>query len=178
MILQSLIVHWYNLFSTLASEHWARSQTSLTLTHLFLLTCIISYHGALSAIFYITTLIWLIPKPQKLAFKSSPLHIACLGGLLFSYLLWMLSFFWNRAGFCILAVYELVVIAFLSKCNCISWKFTQAQFAYVKPFDDYVNYIHIRMNSNSTLCYLAQRYQDLPLSLFGVLFILLMPLYP
>lgn len=60
---------------------------------------------------------------------------------------------WNRAGFCILTVCELVSTGFLSKCNCIPWKFTQPQFAYVKPFDDSVNSPHsfeLKLNSASS----------------------------
>lgn len=116
---------YLNDAENIISSH--ESQISLTLAHLFLLTCIISYHGAFIIILYITDLNLMFlnanPRAPKLAVKSffSP---------------YCSSFFpWNRVGFCILAVYKQVPAGFVSKCNCIPWKFAQPQFAYAKPFE-------------------------------------------
>lgn len=129
---------YLNDAANIISSH--ESQISLTLAHLFLLTCIISYHGAFIIILYITDLNLMFlntnPRAPKLAVKSFFLTIMLMWAKCFSLLLnFFFSFSWNRAGFCILAVYKQVPAGFISKCNCIPWKFAQPQFAYAKPFE-------------------------------------------
>ncbi len=97
------------------------------------------------------------PQAPKLAVKSFFLHIARLGGTLFSYLLWMFSFSEIEldSAYLLFMNWDPPV----SSANVIASPGSLLNHSLPSSslFDDSVNSIHIQLNSNSTLHYLMQR---------------------